>query len=211
MKKIIAYCLFMMLFGFAYSQIDRLHIYKLPDKQNKRTIKKEAYLEVGVRYYNKDSLKSEDLFEGKFLEVRNDSLIIDLERRITFVRFENGMLKQESLSKGFDTKPLPYIEEAVPLSEISMIRYRSKPAKVFRKIGTITFWTSFATIALVAPLASINYRQGTFNFDRYKTIIMAGGIGIGISIPMLVFSGRRRCIMQEGMQHLDKKRWTFDE
>jgi hypothetical protein len=66
-------------------------------------------------------------------------------------------------------------------------------------------------ILLVAPLASINYSKGTFDFDRYKTIVITGGIGIGISIPMLVLSGRKTCIMKEDIIHKNKSVWTFKE
>ena len=211
MKTIITCSLIILLFGITYSQNDRLHMYKLPDKQCKRTIKKGAYIEVGIKYYNKDSLRTEDLFEGNFLELKKDSIFMDLGRKTKYIYQDEGILEQNIISRGFCAKPLPYKEEMISLDDISLIKYRNKSAIVFRKISTITFWTSFLTTIMVAPLASINYKQGTFNFDRYKTIVAVGGAGIAVSIPILILSGKKKVVMKEGLHHIDKSMWTFEK
>jgi hypothetical protein len=211
MKNVSLIGILILLVYLATAQTESLKIYKLPEKNISRTLKKGAYLNLGIRSITSDSLKLEDLWEGRFVEATGDSLLIHLGKRSSYLYLENGLVEQTIISPGFCADPPPYKFENIPLDKISMIQYKNKSGIVFRKIGNILFFTSFFTGTIVAPLVSFNYGEGTFNINRYKTIAIAAGTGLVISIPIMAFSKKKTLGFEPGVYYKQRDIWTFEK
>jgi|GEM_PF-6651351 len=77
-------------------------------------------------------------------------------------------------------------------------------------IGTIGISVSAITALIVAPLVSINYKNGDFNNTRYYTIAGIGLAGIGVSIPVLIICQPKMYLLTQKHQKKDKKHWYLE-
>jgi hypothetical protein len=212
MKNVIATFILIFLGScFVFGQSEHLKLYRMPEKNKSKTIRNGAYIRIDIRSYTADSLRKVDIFEGQFLNRYSDSLLIDLETKTTNTYLDDKFIKQEILSRGIGPDKVPYKQESIALGDINWIIYQSKPAIVSRKIGTALFFTSFLTATLIAPLVSINYGEGTFNLERYRAIAVAGSIGVGVSIPILLLSGKKNATLKKKSHYRNKPLWTFEE
>lgn len=212
MKKAITSVLIILLSSyFVYAQSDHLKLYKLPNKNKSISIRNGAYISIDIKSFTVDSIHKVDIFEGKFLNRNGDSVLIDLEKRITNTRLGDKFVNQNILSRGIGPDQVPFKQESIALGDINGIIYQNKSAIAFSKIGTALFLTSFFTATLIAPLASINYGKGTFNLERYRAIAVAGSIGVGVSIPILILSSKKRRAFKKESQCRNKPLWTFEE
>jgi hypothetical protein len=120
--------------------------------------------------------------------------------------FENGMRKQDETfyEDLIGRKPV-----RIALEDINHIRYRTESGEKLNAISKLILTAGLAGTLLVAPLASIDYRSGTFNGDRYFRF---AGYSLGVSGLGLVgtIGTRKRdfAILQPG-ESPDKKRWTL--
>jgi hypothetical protein len=131
-----------------------------------------------------DSLKSSiKSIKGNNLSIfQNEITIIPLYEKSEMVTKSCIKQKTESI----------YPHNSAPINinikNISQIFYKSKTAAECSEVGTILTIIGSLTTFIVAPLASINYSNGTINSQTYYTYA-ATGIGLcAISIPLFLFS-----------------------
>jgi len=197
MKKLFLLSLSLLICFSVYSQNNDLLLFKLPDKKQTIKIKPGAWLYFSKQSFTPDSLRINTSITGNLNFAANDSINMMVEVIRTSHKLDSALLKQIVISKG----GWPYEafkSESYALSNIDMLLYQNKSAHVFTKIGTYLMVASLITVAVAAPLVSIDYKTGTFNMDTYKSVLIAGGIGVGISIPILIFSQKKKVNLKEG-------------
>lgn len=208
MKRIFLITLGVLICFSVYSQRDDLRLFKLPDKKHSIRVKTGAWLSLSRRLYTPDSMRVNETISGRLVFATNDSINLNVDEYITSSKIDSALYKQTMIRKqGWPNKP--YKTESYPLSDIRMLRYQNKSGEVFTKVGTYLFFASLVTAAVVAPLVSIDYKNGTFNMDTYKSVVIAGGIGIGISIPIMIFSGKKYVYFEDGKAKCRKKVHTY--
>lgn len=116
-----------------------------------------------------------------------DSMItIDMWSENSSVFFRNG--DEEALYKDYFMSD--HMED-VPVSRIEFIEYTSSFRGTAGEVGGVIGGISMITMLLVAPLVSINYKDGGFNSDRYFIWAGAGLGGLVLSIPLLALSSSK--------------------
>lgn len=120
--------------------------------------------------------------------------------------FENGLKRED---KTYYEELLGRQPYRLPLEEVNSIHYRTPAIEGLNKAGKILMVAGGAGALLVAPLASIDYGEGSFNGDRYFRIagysLITAGVGVGLNL-----STRKRdfAILQPG-ESPQKNRWTL--
>lgn len=204
MKKTLLLILSILICCSVYAQNDDLILFKLPYKKQTKKIKTGARISFYQQSFGPDSLRTHLSISGKLNFATPDSINIMVERISSTFELDSVLKKEMILSRG--GWPLKaFKSESYPLSGINMIRYQNRSGHVFTKIGIYLMVASLVTAAVAAPLASINYKDGTFNMDTYKSLVIAGGAGVVISIPILIFSQQRYVNLKHGKTKSKKK------
>jgi hypothetical protein len=132
-------------------------------------------------------------------------LALPSEDRKQYV-FENGLRREDITSYDEVLNRNPF---RLPPGGIRQISYRTPAGDRLNKAGKILMVAGAAGALLVAPLASINYGEGSFNSDQYFRIagysLATAGVGFVVKLGT-----RKRdfAILQPG-ESPDKKRWTL--
>lgn len=120
--------------------------------------------------------------------------------------FENGLQRED---KAYYEALLGRQPFRLPLEEVNFIQYGTPAVERLNKTGKILMAAGAAGALLVAPLASIDYGEGSFNGDRYFRIagysLITAGVGIGVQLGT---RKRNFAILQPG-ESPDKNRWTL--
>jgi hypothetical protein len=125
---------------------------------------------------------------GFVVNLTSSIVTYDIHYESVFLSMKNGIDSwTENEYGGFDFSSNDNLRN-IPLKNLGYIYYRSPSRYFFRNFGIATSFLSAFTSLIVAPLVSINYRNGGFNKDRYFAIAGSGLIGLTVSIPVLIFS-----------------------
>jgi hypothetical protein len=76
-------------------------------------------------------------------------------------------------------------------------------------MGSIISVFSVSALLLAAPLVSINYKNGTFNSNRYFSWAYTSMAGIAISLPISILSKEKKYKLTLRNKVKDKKYWYF--
>ncbi|NQT76105.1 MAG: hypothetical protein HQ565_00215 [Bacteroidetes bacterium] len=208
MKKLLLFTISLLICFSVYSQNKDLLLFKLPDKKHTLKIKEGAWISISQRSFGADSLIMQESVRGKLNFASSDSVNIMVKEISTSFKLDSVLTKQ-IIIRGKSWRYEAFKSESYPLSNISTLRYQNKSGHVFTEIGTYLFFASLLTAAVAAPLVSIDYKEGTFNLDTYKSVVIAGGIGIGISIPILIFSQKKKVNFENGKTKCTRKVYTY--
>lgn len=95
----------------------------------------------------------------------------------------------------------------ININNIEYVTYTSPARETLNSIGLIITGYSVITTLLVAPLVSINYREGGFNSDRYFIWAGAGLAGLTIGIPLLSLADEKSYKIANSANTSDKNYW----
>lgn len=208
MKRTLLLILSILICCSVYAQNEDLMLFKLPDKKHTKKIRSGARISLYHQSFTPDSSKTFMTIEGNLNFATADSVNMMVKMISNTYELDSVLKKRTILSRGgFPLKA--FKSESYPLSDINMILYQNKSSQVFTKIGTYLLVASIVTAAVAAPLASINYKDGTFNMDTYKSMVIAGGAGIVVSIPILIFSQQRYVNLKQGKTKRRRKVYTY--
>ena len=156
---------------------------------------KKVKLDPGINYtlnYTEaimDSLEGQKtiLLEGSIVDLNNAAIKYDIITETIYLKLNNGFESEtynDYLSYNYTGNN--YLR-SISLEKLNYIDYASPSRDILWSIGATTTFFSVLTTAIVAPLASINYKNGDFNKNRYYTIAGSGVIGLSIGVPLIVF------------------------
>ena len=122
------------------------------------------------------------------------------------ITLDNG-LRKVNITEYDELKGLQALSIEVP--QLEAIAYRSHFAKKLERTGrSLTIIGSISAL-LVAPLVSIDYKNGDFDKDRYflwaGSSLAATGLGVGI----LIGSGKKKYQIKAPGQTTSSKQWTI--
>jgi len=98
----------------------------------------------------------------------------------------------------------------INLDNLKEVEYLKSAKNTLFGIGYFTMSLSFLTSAVIAPLVSINYKNGDFNKDRYYKVAGSGLICMGASIPLLFFGKTKTYKMTQFGMEQDKELWYLE-
>lgn len=122
------------------------------------------------------------------------------------ITLDNG-LRKVNITEYDELKGLQPLSIEVP--QIEAIAYRSHFAKKLEKTGSFLTLIGGISALVVAPLVSIDYKNGDFDKDRYflwaGSSLAATGLGVGI----LIGSGKKKYQIKAPGQTTTNKQWTI--
>lgn len=126
--------------------------------------------------------------QGYIVNLNKTTLNFDISNESVYMKLKNGFESQTyndySSFNYFGNDNMRKIN----LKNLNYINYTSPSRDFFRTLGYATTFISVLTTVVVAPLVSINYKNGGFNKNRYYTFAGSGLIGLSVGIHLIVFS-----------------------
>lgn len=180
-----------------YLRMDRFNFYLVNSLDPLKKVKLSNRESYGIKYESFDLengiySKVVDL-SGRIDSLNDSSLVFEFESESTFIEYKNGMVsniqnnwncfecREYSTSQGYGVA-------TVDLKLLTKLDYSTRARSNLNSFGTVISTFSMITTLVVAPLVSINYRQGGFNSQRYFTIAGAGLAGLSVGIPLIFLS-----------------------
>jgi len=132
--------------------------------------------------------------------VANEEIVVDQNKFFSKTNnYYSGSSDQDSLEV-----------QSIKLKDLNLLTYNSSSRESFNSMGSMIMAFSDIALLFVAPLASINFKNGDFNSQKYFSIAGASLTGIAVSIPILIFSKEKKYKMILKNKVKDKKYWYFD-
>lgn len=135
------------------------------------------------------------------LTVNNEAIYIEYKNE-TYSRTERNYVRMYK----------PIIEDykiIVPIKSVMYTNCRSNAKESCSILGGYLIAGSILTFA-AAPLVSINYVDGGFNSETFRSVALAGGIALGVAIPFSAIgrSKNRKITTKNASQ--DKNYWYLE-
>jgi len=193
MKNLVILIVGLMICFTAIGQTDHLNLYKLPKKNKSKRIKLNKPIKFEIGLQNTDTLKSWKRIDGKLLNVGIDSLTVVFQKEY-YSQLLISPLASTTTNKTIDYNDSVYGKQFSKSYAIDDIDYIDviRSHETWETIGITGVICSALTTFVVAPLVSINYKDGTFNSNTYKNWALAGTAGMAISIPIAIFSSSNK-------------------
>jgi len=193
MKNLVILIVGILICTSALGQTDHLSLYKLPEKNKTKRfrVNKPFHFEIGLQ--KTDTLKSWKRIEGKLLNVGTDSLTIELKKEHYSKQLISPVgpsTTRKTIVYNDSVSGKPF-SESYAIDDIDYVDFIRK-SETLEGIGIAGVICSALTTFVVAPLVSINYKDGTFNANTYKNWALAGTAGMAISFPLMIFSSRSK-------------------
>lgn len=166
---------------------------------------------LNVRYenhYEKDTTGSTDI-EG-FLHDIEDSLLI-IRAISEKIEFELANKMSVEVNKDYFKIETDNKLKKINIKDINYIEYISPGKTTVNGLGTTLMSLSAVTMFVVAPLASINFKNKAINPKKYFNVAGAGLIGFTVSIPIIIYSqGKSFSVTKKG-QKKEKEFWYLEK
>ena len=193
MKNLFILIIGLLICATAIGQTDHLTLYKLPAKNKTKRIKLNKPIKFEIGLQKTDTLKSWKRIEGKLLNVGIDSLTVAF-RKEYYSQLAITPIASTTTNKTVVYNDSIYVNpfsESYAIDDIDYIDF-IRSNETWEGIGIVGVICSALTTFVVAPLVSINYKDGTFNSNTYKNWALAGTAGMAISIPIVIFSSKSK-------------------
>lgn len=193
MKNLVILIIGLLICATAIGQTDHLTLYKLPGKNKTKRIKLNKPIKFEIGLQKTDTLKSWKRIEGKLLNVGIDSLTVAIQKE-HYNQVAITPIVSTTTSKTVVYNDSIYVNPFSGSYAIDDIDYIDfiRTNETWEGIGIAGIICSALTTFVVAPLVSINYKDGTFNSNTYKNWALAGTAGMAISIPIVIFSSKSK-------------------
>lgn len=213
MKKIIALFTGLLFIANVSAQTWKVQVCNISDISKTRTVKLKPNSIVTLKTLKQkdDTLTHSLTYKGIFSGVENNSMKICMERYNERKSFSNGIFLDTYIpGKQFvmkNSKDTGYA--VVPIADIDYLKYnnqtRDKIADYVEPLFFATFLVSF-----ISPFICIDYKDGSFNAERYKywgigcTIALAGSVGWAT-----IMSKSKKFQFETNWYEKNKKVWSF--
>ena len=97
----------------------------------------------------------------------------------------------------------------IAYSDIDYLYYWNSSRQALNRTAATFMAFSIIAGAIVAPLVSYNFTNKSFNTDRYTGWVIAGAVGLGITIPITILTGSKEVRLSDGIENRREKRWEI--
>jgi len=213
MKNLFLIPLIILISSGAGAQTWRKDIYGTAGNKGVRTIriKPAAALTIRTLDINTDTLTYSRTFNGSFAGATEDSLslipdnVSDLKILGTGVRYSTTIPGKMYLQPG----EMKGGALTLPLSDIDFLTYRNHPGSRAGDIGEGAIFTSLFVL-MASPFLCIDYKDGTFNAERYKYWALGSTAALFCSFSVeALFGGQKTFQFRSGWSVKNKTVWSF--
>lgn len=98
----------------------------------------------------------------------------------------------------------------IQIEDIQSIYYSNSKRNFFNSVGAVLTSCSMATALLIAPLISINFKNGDFDKEKYYKTAISGLIGFGVGIPLLAIGQEKEYFITTKNGETGKNFWYIE-
>jgi hypothetical protein len=158
-----------------------------------------------VSNVNHSGHRTESETEGRIVAISDTAFLVGVSNEITSIYSDND----EFIRYSETVYSEPYEQRWIGLNTIGTFKYSSPARQSWNGTFIGILWLGIAQTTVVAPLASINYRHGGFNEQRYFKLAGIGLATVGVSIPVLIFSRKKTYKLTQTGMIVSKKYWQL--
>ena len=212
MKKLCLIIIGLLIGLSSAGQSEHLYLYKLPDKTKKKKIKLNREVSFRMNMQTEGDLRTWDMVRGELISADKNHITVMVKKEEKHSsETSDTMITNSSRVVNYKDTLEGYQQIRYAKDNIEYIDYRWNNDKL-ETAGTVGLILSSITTFVVAPLVSIDYKNGTFNSNTYRNWALAGTAGMAVSIPILVVSGKYRWfVIKQGPEDHYKPAWSFDK
>jgi len=181
----------------SFSLIDRESVEVL-------TIKPRCYIEFTSKHFNSRTLDSVRYLQGKILSITDTSIIIAPTYDYIIRRYHTDSIQQFIKQQ----KDANYSVN-LGFKNIEQVNYQTYNSQNWNGIGISSMIIGGIISLFVAPLISLNYKEGGFNSSRYLTCASIGLGCIMIGIPITVCNQEKEFYLNQPENSKRKTIWKF--
>lgn len=204
---------FFLIMGMAvYGQTWKTEIQRISGRPMLKTLKLKSgkELQVATLLKNADSIQESRYYNGTFQGFINDSLwlkITSIENRLNDAR---GLRQSIITQTGYYTrgKADSVYRLGLAQTDIHFISYQTGSQKFFAAPEDAILFASLAMI-IVSPFFCYNYREGSFNAERYKYWALGGTAGIMVGFSCQILGSVKRIQFRPDWPQKGAKVWRF--
>lgn len=162
---------------------------------------KRIKLKYNSTYYIKYTNPNNDLLEKEKIIILKGNFIDDESindktidtSKISFNFYSETIYTKmdystSSIENDFSNSESSHYKRKIILQNINSITFSNSFRNVSLTVGSIFSFVSTLSILIIAPLASIHFKDGNFNKDKYYKIVESGLIGLTAGIPMIALA-----------------------
>jgi hypothetical protein len=164
-----------------------IYVHSWKNQKKVAAISRGEYLDLELDY--SDSLKANKLapttFSGHFLFMKDSMLFLSMVQEEMTLKKPNGRKKESLIYYTFSDSLGTEVEgeiRKINIARITSISYSKQ--KPIGDIGVFIAGMSVLTALVIAPLVSVNFKNGDFRQDRYYDILAGCGAGLTIGLPL---------------------------
>ena len=182
------------------------------------TLKKIVLSTKRIYYLNyNDSLsdtaiqEKEITLSGKIKDLDQKFITCDYTRESTVLTNKKGNSINTTIDYNYSGDFNNSVQRKVDINKMVYIEYQ-RPYKVgISTSGGIILAASVITSLIIAPLASIDHKNTSFNMNRYGTMLLCGLSGIVVSIPLLITGSSKLYSITRKNKVNDKDFWYIEK
>lgn len=191
-------------------------VYRIDGKPREKIVKliPEKSIEIGRLLIDNDTLKENKYLYGYFRGVIGDTLQMNLERIRVKSIYTNGTRIDSHIPAKSLIAPGPdstYVMN-ISLDEIDYLAYRNRSVAWLSDTEDYILFSSLI-ILIVSPFICYDYKNQTFNTERYKYWGLGSTLGIvtGFSLQILGGASQKKFQFQGSWPNEKAKAWSFDK
>jgi hypothetical protein len=173
-------------------------------------IKPETEFQAATLLKNADSIQASRYYSGIFQSFTNDSLVLKI-KSIDDRLYDARGLRQSSITQAMyhtGGKADSVYRISLALKDIHFIRYQTHSQKLFSSAEDAILFGSLAML-FVSPFICYNYKEGTFNAERYKYWALGSTAGIMVGFSFQILGGVRQLQFKPDWPKKGAKVWSF--
>jgi hypothetical protein len=177
------------------------------DPSKKVRIKETSEITLHYSHVTDDSLiKISEAVEGFSYGLNDTAFVIQLYQiRKEFDSINSGSTFGNSV---YTYNNNPY--RTLKFSTIERISYSNSTRSFCNGLGSSMLFLSLVDALVVAPLVSIGYSHNGFKMKRYSAVAGIGLLGVGISIPLILFGQDKNYQIAPKGKFADEHYWYLE-
>jgi len=155
--------------------------------------------------------QKEITLSGNIIGFDQSNITFNISRESIDLTNRNGSSMQTNIDYNFLDDIDDKNQRKLDISKLNYIDY-TKPSRVIMATsGSVILSASIITTLVIAPLVSVDFKNSTFNKNRYGIMVLSGLAGIVISIPLFVSGQSRAYKLTERNNKIDKDYWYIEK
>ncbi|MFH0895554.1 MAG: hypothetical protein V2A54_14040 [Bacteroidota bacterium] len=214
-QYIIFLAIFITFLGHAQSNLNKssleLFLSNSLDTSKKVKLQKDKLMTIHIKEFQDVSMTKIIRYNCSIDSFKDSILTCNIKGEFVNIDYENGCYSRTESNYFNNDDSLKNQIMTININKIWQIENSSVCRDNIHITGNTIIGVSVLTTLILAPLISINYKNGTFNSDKYFTLAGAGLVGIAIGIPISALTVNKKYYLTEKNKIKKRNYWYFNQ